>query len=69
MPVMVAVSVEKNDQPCYVKMEVVESLNRRAADEFVHKYVAPGSKVTTDGLNIYSELKSCRLSIRAYYYQ
>jgi len=50
MPVMVAVSVEENDQPCYVKMEVVESLNQKAADEFVHKYVAPGSKVTTDGL-------------------
>jgi transposase-like protein len=55
-PVMVAVSVEENDRPCYVKMEAVESLNRKAADEFVHKYVAPGSKVTTDGLNIYAEL-------------
>ena len=56
MPVMVAVSVEENDHPCYVKMEVVESLNQKATDEFVHKHVAPGSKVTTDGLNIYSEL-------------
>ncbi|HAG10459.1 MAG TPA: IS1595 family transposase [Desulfotomaculum sp.] len=55
-PVIVAVSVEKNDHPCHVKMEVVESLNRKAADEFVHKHVTPGSKVTTDGLNIYAEL-------------
>jgi len=37
-------------------MEVVESLNRKAADEFVHKHVTPGSKVTTDGLNIYAEI-------------
>jgi len=48
--------VEENDHPCYVKMEVVESLNQEATDEFVHKHVALGSKVTTDGLNIYTEL-------------
>jgi hypothetical protein len=37
-------------------MEVVESLNQKTTDEFVHKHVAPGSKVTTDGLALYAEL-------------
>jgi len=53
-PVIVAVSVDENDHPLYVKMEVVESLNQDAARDFAVKYVVPDSKIITDGLNIYT---------------
>ena len=53
IPVMVAVSVDENDEPLYAKMEVVENLDKETAKSFALKHVATGSKITTDGLNIY----------------
>ena len=53
VPVIIAVSVDENDEPLYAKMEVVEDLDRQTAKSFALKYVATGSKITTDGLNIY----------------
>ena len=53
-PVIVAVSVDENNHPIYAKMEVVEDLDRETAKSFVLKHVAPGSTITTDGLNIYT---------------
>ena len=52
-PVMIAVSVDENDRPLFVKMEVVEDLDKDTAKAFALKHIATGSKITTDGLKIY----------------
>jgi len=54
VPVIVAVSVDDNDNPVYAKMEVVETIDERTAKSFALKHVATGSKITTDGLKIYT---------------
>jgi len=59
-PVIVAVSVDENDHPLYVKMEVVESLNQDGARDFAVKYVVPDSKIITDGLNIYTIISNAK---------
>lgn len=51
-----AISSEENGQPGFVKMEVVESLNRETVDKFVSRHVTPASKIESDGLKIYNGL-------------
>ena len=52
----VAISSEESSQPDFVKMEVVESLDRETVDKLVSKHVTPASKIESDGLKIYNGL-------------
>ena len=55
-PVIVAISSEENGQPGFVKMEVVESLDRETVDKFVSRHITPASSIESDGLKIYNGL-------------
>lgn len=54
----VAVSTTDQGKPLYAKMELTERVNKETALDFVTRSVSPGSTITTDGLNVYPQLKA-----------
>lgn len=54
----VAVSTTDEGKPLYAKIEVTERVNKETALDFVTRTVSPGSTITTDGLNVYPQLKA-----------
>lgn len=59
---IVAISSEENSQPGIVKMEVVENLDRETVDKFASRHVSPASKIKSNGLKIYSNVKAFIIS-------
>jgi transposase-like protein len=58
MAAYVAVSTTEEGKPLYAKIEVTEQVNKETALDFVTRTVSPGSIITTDGLNVYPQLKT-----------
>ncbi len=58
MAAYVAVSATAEGKPLYAKIEVTERVNKETALDFVTRTVSPGSTITTDGLNVYPQLKA-----------
>lgn len=58
MAAYVAVSTTNEGKPLYAKIEVTELVNKETALDFVTRTVSLGSTITTDGLNIYPQLKA-----------
>lgn len=56
--VLVAVEGTEGLKLGRVRFRCVESLDRQAVDSFALDYVEPGSKIVTDGLSIYGNLKA-----------
>jgi transposase-like protein len=56
--VLVAVSVDGDDQPQKVKFAVLEALDRQALSEALSQRVEPGATVVTDGYVGYSALQA-----------
>lgn len=57
-PVYVAVSTDDQGKPLYVKMKVVERINKETALEFATQAIAKGCTITTDGFTVYPQLNS-----------
>lgn len=53
----VAVSTGENGKPLFAKALVVNRINKETALKFATTYLLSGCTVTTDGLNIYPQLK------------
>jgi len=58
MAAYVAVSATNEGKPLYAKIEVTEHVNKETALDFVTRTILPGSTITTDGLNVYPQLKA-----------
>jgi transposase-like protein len=54
--VYVAVSADEKGRPLYAKMQKVDKLNHLTALEFAQSCISKGCTITSDKLNIYSEL-------------
>jgi transposase-like protein len=55
-PVLAAVSLSEAGKPKYARMEVAERADSSTAEAFTDNNVLKGSKIHTDGLNIYNSL-------------
>lgn len=58
MAAYVSVSTTDEGKPLYAKIEVTEHVNKESALDFATRNVLPGSTITTDGLNVYPQLKT-----------
>jgi transposase-like protein len=55
-PVAVALSLGEKGEPCFVKAQVLKSVDGEAIKAFAKETVQPGAVIQTDGLNIYPAL-------------
>ena len=55
-PAVVAMSVNEEGHPEYVKIQVLEQVNGAAILEMANDTIAPGATIRTDGLNVYTSL-------------
>ena len=53
-PVLVSVSLSPDEKPGMVRMEVVDTVDAAAVEDFLCSRVVKGSEIRTDGLNIYN---------------
>ena len=52
-PVLVSVSLNDQQKPQFARMQVLETVDGAAVEDFLHDNVVKGSEVRTDGLSIY----------------
>ena len=55
-PAVIAVSLNEEGHPEYVKMRVVESVDGATIVETAKETITPGAMISTDGLNVYNAL-------------
>jgi len=57
-PVLVSVSLNDEGKPQLAFMEVVDTVDGKAVEDFAYNNVAKGSEIRTDGLRVYNVLAS-----------
>ena len=55
-PAVIAMSLDKEGCPEYVKMQVVENIDGATIVEVAKETITPGATISTDGLSVYNAL-------------
>ena len=57
-PAVIALSLDEDGRPEYVKIQIVENVDGDTIAEMAKETIKPGSTISTDGLNVYNALNA-----------